>query len=208
MDLSSTRDLYRAGSGPARPAARVAEPVPGPRRGATAAPGPLRLHQLPMLLLTGPAVEERRVWGPRLERVEGLEPHTVEHVVAGSAHRRQRVTGVRLALSDAGLDRAAGLVALGADHARGCLGADGLFLGDATRYAARLERLGLRAESAWPGLAEGHYVLDADAWNLRRLVAEHVLQAAEALLGSLPVRGSASRAARLALLGPTCATTA
>ncbi len=177
-------------------------------------PAPLHLGELPVLMLVGPAPDHLppvAVDGlDDVDGIDGIARREVAHVVAGETRRVTRISGVQLPLSDAGLDRAAGLVALGADHTRGCLAAHGLSLGDATRYAARLERLNLRAENAWPGLAEGYYVLDAEPWNLRRLVDTQVLGTVEDLLDRWPAPDDAaaepSPEALLVLLGPTCTT--
>lgn len=194
------------GLGPAAAPAPPVTVVPGPREPADPLARPLRVDQLPLLVLTGPATAHLPEGAVPV--VPGLERRRVQHAVAGRVRRSETISGVRLALSETGMDRVAGLVALGADHTRGCLGASGVSLSDATRYAARLERLGLRAESAWHSLAEGYYVLDAEPWNLRRLVDEHTIASAEDLLGTLPATEATGRgpASWLVLLGPTCAT--
>lgn len=184
------------------PATRAAEaPPPDLPLAGEESTGTLRLNQLPLLVLTGPAVAARPLT-LELARVDGLEQRAIEHEVGGIVGRPESISGMRLTLSDDGLDRAAGLVALGADHSYGCLGADGVSLGDATRYAARLERLGLRAETSWQDLAEGYYVLDAEPWNLRRLVDQPAIWAAERYLEAVPGGQDVS----LVLLGPTCTT--
>lgn len=186
--------LDRASTGPGR-----APAPPG-------AAGPLRLGQLPLLVLTVSSIEV-----PHAASATGGEAtlRAVQHVVAGEARRAATVTGVQLPLSETGLDRAAGLISLGSDHRRGCLAAHGVSLGDATRYAARLERLGLRAERCWGGLAEGYYGLDAEPWNLHRLVDPKAIAGAEQLLQPLSAPGGGgARPAALVLLGPTCTTAA
>lgn len=200
--------LDRASAGPGVLPHQPARTEPGTGDVPAVAPGALRLRELPLLMIVGPAVDA--LPADTLPVGEGHGHQRVEHEVAGTARRAERVAGVALPLSETGLDRAAGLVALGADHSRGCLGAGGLSLGDATRYAARLERLGLLAETCWRGLAEGYYVLDAEPWNLRRLVHEHAVTGAEDLVGRLADHqpGGPAPRASLVLLGPTCTTAA